>query len=392
MSRVSRMDIEDLRGLARMVFDAVVGVAGVVERMHTTIQRLPAPVGAPVNVPSVGITGLVYRIVQDGTRVIGSGVDAALASAAHLLQESERSARRETLVAIANGICGDYLARTASPLATRMSLRFQGQIVDPRDPAGSLASAGAPRPGAKVLLLAHGLCMNDLRWSRDGHDHGLALASGLGWSPLYLRYNSGLRIHQNGRLLSELLEQLVQHWPVPIEQLAIVGHSMGGLVARSACHHAAQDGSRWASSLRKLVFLGTPHLGSPLERGGKSLDFVLGLSPYSAPIARASRQRSAGIQDLRNGNVARDGARVPLPRDVHCYTAAATLATRRSLLSDRLVGDGLVPLNSALGRHRDRALALGIPKASRWIGYEMGHLDLLSRREVYTQLQQWLAT
>jgi pimeloyl-ACP methyl ester carboxylesterase len=343
-----------------------------------------------VNVPAVGITGLVYRSVQSSTRLLGSGVDAVLAAAARLLADGERSVRQEALVAILNGIYGDYLDRTANPLATRMSLRFKGQGIDARDPAGSLCLAAAPPPGAKVVLLVHGLCMNDLGWSRNGHDHGLALFRDLGSSPLYLRYNSGLRIHENGRLLSELLERLVERWPVPIEALDIVGHSMGGLVARSACHHAARTGSRWLSALGKLVFLGTPHLGSPLERGGESLDFILDLSPYSSPIARIGRQRSAGIQDLRHGRVAEYGVGVPLPHGVRSYAAAATLASRRSLLADRLIGDGLVPLDSALGRHRDRDRALGIPKARQWIGYRMGHLDLLSRNDVYAQLRHWL--
>jgi pimeloyl-ACP methyl ester carboxylesterase len=233
--------------------------------------------------------------------------------------------------------------------------------------------------------------MNDLQWRREGQDHGAALADQLGYSPLYLRYNSGLHIHENGRALAELLELLVRNWPVPLQKFCIVGHSMGGLVARSACLWADEHGHDWLSRLGKLVFLGTPHHGSPLERGGNGLDLILDLSPYSAPLTRLGKARSAGIQDLRHGAITPGGVRpVPLPSGVECYAAAATLGKRRSLLADRLIGDGLVPLNSALGRHRTRSKALGIPKPRQWIGYEMGHLELLRRPEVYAQLQIWL--
>ncbi|HUL63774.1 MAG TPA: alpha/beta hydrolase [Burkholderiaceae bacterium] len=387
---VSRTDMDDLRGISRMAFDAFAGLGGVVERMHTTIQQRPSPFGAAQDVPAAGVTGLVYRSVRGGASAIGTGVDALLASLAGLFPDNGRTDGREAMVAIVNGIYGDYLERTANPLAIGMSMRHGGCAVDPFDPTQSLRAAAAPPAASKVLVLVHGLCMNDLRWCREGHDHGAALASELGYSPLYLRYNTGLHISQNGRRFSDLLETLVQHWPVAVRELCIIGHSMGGLVARSACMHASQSGNRWMTQLRKLVFLGTPHFGSPLERGGHWLDFMLDLSPYSAPLTRAGKMRSAGIQDLRHGGKTANGDPIPLPQGVKCYAAAATLAKQRSLLADRLVGDGLVPLDSALGWHRDRSNALGIPKSRQWIGYEMGHLDMLCRPEVYEQLRLWI--
>jgi hypothetical protein len=139
------------------------------------------------------------------------------------------------------------------------------------------------------------------------------------------------------------------------------------------------------------VFLGTPHHGAPLERGGYRLDFVMDLSPYSAPFTRIGKLRSAGITDLRHGTLTTGAHRfVPLPPGVKCYAAAATLGTRRSVLSERLVGDGLVPLDSALGRHSDPARTLAIPRSRQWIGYGMGHLELLNRAEVYARLRTWL--
>jgi pimeloyl-ACP methyl ester carboxylesterase len=221
---------------------------------------------------------------------------------------------------------------------------------------------------------------------------------------VYLHYNSGRHVSQNGREFAGLLEQLVASWPVPVDELVIVGHSMGGLVARSACHQAAQAQQRWLAALTKLVFLGTPHHGAPLERGGQVFDMLLGLSPYVAPFARLGKARSAGITDLRFGNLQdadwqgrdrhaqrRDDRRpTPLPDGVDAYVVAATNSESARGLHSALLGDGLVPPASALGEHRDPALALTLPKAHRQVVTSSSHWDLLSRDDVYAQMRHWL--
>ena len=387
----SRTLVSDVRGAAKMTFDATVGTVGVVERMHRTIKARPGPLGKAPPGPTNGITGQVYRAVRAGVRLVGWGLDASLDTVARLLPEADTGPRRDALVAAVNGIYGDYLARTGNPLASEMSLRLRGRPTEVARLADSILAAGGKVPTGKLLIFVHGLCLNDLQWRRHGHDHGGALAEELGSTVLYLRYNSGLHIGENGRAFSALLETLVERWPCPLDELAILGHSMGGLVARSACFYGAKQGHAWPKRLRKLVFLGTPHHGSPIERGGQRLDTVLDLSPYSAPLTRLGKARSAGIQDLRHGTITTDGPDfVPLPAGVECFAAAATLGSRRSLLAERLVGDGLVPLDSALGRHRDAARTLGFAKSHQWIGYETGHLELLCRPEVYAQLRAWL--
>ena len=254
-------------------------------------------------------------------------------------------------------------------------------------------------------MLLHGLCMNDLQWKRKGHDHGAALARDLAYTPVYLHYNSGLHISTNGRAFAELLETLVQLWPVPLTELVLIGHSMGGLVARSACHYGALARHEWLRRLDKLVFLGTPHHGAPLERGGNWVDMLLGASAYSAPLARLGKIRSAGITDLRFGNLVdedwnkrdrfeRSGDRrvaVPLPEGVACYAIAATTGKTAGDLTDRLIGDGIVPLASALGRHANPRLALTFDESRQWVAHGTNHLDLLSRPEVYAQIKRWLA-
>ncbi len=391
MAKLNRTHAADLHGVARLAFEATAGLVDVVERMHHTIQRRPWPLGKPRAGSTRGITGFVYRTVRGSVRLIGRGIDASLAPVVELMPEGAAGPRRDALLAAINGVYGDYLARTANPLAIRMSVRHRGQPLDLADPGGSLRAAGGPAPTARLLVLVHGLCMNDLQWRRDGHDHGEALAEALGCTPLYLRYNSGLRVADNGAEFAETLESLVAAWPFPVEEVTILGHSMGGLVARSACHYGEAKRHAWLGHLRKLVFLGTPHHGSPLERGGHGLDYLMSLSPYSAPLTRLGRSRSAGIRDLRHGAVIRGKHRpVPLPAHVDCYAAGAMLGERRGVVAQRLVGDGLVPLDSALGLHKDPAHSLGFPKSRQWIGSPMGHLELLSRPEVYRQLEAWL--
>ena len=210
----------------------------------------------------------------------------------------------------------------------------------------------------------------------------------------------------NGQDFSALLEELVAAWPVPVAELAIVGHSMGGLVARSACHQAGQCGAHWLRHLKHLVFLGTPHHGAPLERGGRVVDGLFGISRHALPFARIGRTRSAGITDLRFGNLQAadwqgrsrhaqrndDRRPTPLPPGVAACVVAATTADRAGSRRSRWLGDGLVPLHSALGEHRDPSLALhGIGPDRRLVVTRADHWDLLSRPEVRAALRRWLA-
>ena len=394
MPTPNRTHLADLHGVGRMAVDASIGIAGIVERMHRTIQLRRGPLGPATMEDTRGITGFVYRSIRGSMQLVARGLDASLAPLTAMLPEGESTPGRDAFLSAVNGVYGDYLARTGNPLAIDMQLRVHGRRLAPEEPAAAFAATpDATAPTSRLLLLVHGLCLNDRQWTREGHDHGAALADEHGYTPLYLRYNTGLRIADNGRSLANLLECTLAQWPRPVEQLVILGHSMGGLVARSACHHGKAAGHGWLRHLRKLVFVGTPHHGAPLERGGHKLDFVMDLSPYSAPFTQIGRTRSAGIQDLRHGSVtAHPTEFVPLPDGVLCYAAAATLAARRSVLAERLVGDGLVPLDSALGRHPDPARTLALPRQHQWVGYGMGHLELLSRPEVYAQLSRWLTS
>jgi pimeloyl-ACP methyl ester carboxylesterase len=386
-----------LRGTSAIATDATVGLIDVVEAMHATIGRRPSPLGSARERTTRGLTGTVYRTLRGATRAVGNGAAVGLGALGTLLPDHEPGAGLEAFVGVLNGISGDYLAERANPLAVEMRLRRAGRPVD----AAALARTDVTR---KALVLVHGLCLTDRQWSRDGHDHGELLARQHGYTALYLHYNSGLHISANGRELAALLEEVVDRWPVPLDEVAVIGHSMGGLVARSACHYGRLAGHGWLRRLRSMVFLGTPHHGAPLERGGNRLDLLLDLSPYSAPLTRLGRARSAGITDLRYGCLCDEDWRghdqsrpgtdrrrpVPLPNGVRCYAVAAVLGERRGSLRDRLVGDGLVPIDSALGRHARPELTLALPASHQWVASGTGHLELLSSPAVYARMSAWL--
>jgi len=209
--------------------------------MHDNIARAPGILDTPSQGPTSGITGLVYESIRSVTGLVGGGIEAILAPLVPMLEEKSSLPERQAVLAALNGVMGDYLAATDSPLAIPIRLRHKGKPLT----LGREALASAiPRLNSKLIVLAHGLCMNDLQWKRKRHDHGAALARDLGYTPVHLHYNSGLHVSTNGFAFAKLLEALAEQWPVLLEELVIIAHSMGGLVSRSAYHYAT---SRYAT-------------------------------------------------------------------------------------------------------------------------------------------------
>ncbi len=398
MAKKTRKHADDLSAASKLAVDATQRVTEVVQAMHTTIGSGPGVLGQPLSGPLKLVNGLVYGSIRGVTRLVGKTIEQVLSTLAPLLGESTPGPERDAVQAALNGVIGDHLAQTKNPLAIEMSLRHEGHALTlDRE---SLRAA-FPQATGKVLVLVHGSSMNDLQWARQGHDHGARLARELGFTPLYLHYNSGLHVSQNGRAFDALLDRLVAAWPVPVTSLTLLAHSMGGLVCRSAAHVGA--GHPWRRTLTRLVTLGTPHHGAPLERGGNWIEFLLGVSRYSAPLATLAKLRSAGVTDLRFGNLLDEDwtgqdrfeksqgdprTPVPLPEGVECYAVAATTSLAGA---KRLLGDGLVPVDSALGRHEDRARSLTLPPSHQHIVHGSNHLDLLNRPEVFERLVAWLA-
>ena len=397
-----------LRGAAKLATEATTGLTDLVEAVHARIASVPGLPG-PADGRTRGITGLVYKTIRGVTRAVGGSVDTLLAVLAPVLAPRPGaepaglpSPEREAILAALNGVLGDHLAKTANPLAIRMAVRHGGRALALQRAA--LATA-LPDAGEKLLVLIHGLCMNDLQWRRaNGHDHGQALAAALGFTPVYLHYDSGLHVSTNGRALAGQLEQLLEQWPRPIARFAIVAHSMGGLLARSALHYGRAAGHHWPHRLDDLAFLGTPHHGAPLERVGQGVDMLLSATPYAGPFGRLAKLRSAGITDLRHGNLVDtdwvggdrfEGAAdrrqaVPLPPGPRCYAIAGTLAAEGGL-KDKLLGDGLVPVASALGKHRLVKRTLKFLPEHQRVFEQTNHMQLLASTAVFEQLSAWLS-
>ncbi|AKU93572.1 hypothetical protein AKJ09_00236 [Labilithrix luteola] len=392
-----RNHADDLRGVTKLAIEAVTGVTQAVAEMHETIASGPPILGRPLERPARLLTKLLYAPMRGVTNLVGESLDFALERLGAVLGESVPGVERDAVQAALNGVLGDYLEQSKNPLAISMELRAGGHTLTLEREA---LSEALPEATGKILVLVHGSSMSDRGWNRLGHDHGAALARDLGYTPIYVRYNSGLHVSTNGRALSAMLESLVKAWPVPIDEITLLAHSMGGLVARSACHVATLENHAWVDQLRNLVSLGTPHHGAPLERAGNLFEVLLGISAYSAPIAKLGRLRSAGVTDLRHGNVldedwldqprfelGADPRRgLALPARVSCFAIAGTAATE---MREQLPGDGLVPVASALGRHAERALHF--PAEHQWIALGTNHIDLLSSPVVYEKIRDWLA-
>ena len=396
----------DLQGAAKLSIDAVNGITNLVEALHRNISGLAPIVGASREGNTSGITGLVYRSVHAVTNVVGDSLDVALAKLAPFMSPNSAdnltapSPQREAVLAALNGVSGDYLASTGNSLAIPMSLRVNGV---------RLSTLPAKR---KLIIMVHGLCMNDLQWTKNGHNHGEALAKQFDYGVAYLHYNTGDHISNNGTAFANLLEMAVKQASsagsddiaaTEIEEIVLLCHSMGGLVSRSACAYAKQAKHEWLSKVKKIIFLGTPHHGATLERAGNWADIFLGISPYAAPFTKLTKIRSAGITDLRYGNLQTSDWQnknpettrdlrtfVPLPAKVDCYFVAATKQPQPPKKNERLFGDGLVAVKSALGQHQQAALSLKVPEQNQLLVYGVDHFELLCDARVYAGLVGWL--
>jgi pimeloyl-ACP methyl ester carboxylesterase len=341
-----------------------------------------------------------------GTRALGFAAGAALdrhaarrRAAGQPLALPSATPSGAALIGVIAGLTGDTLEREGSPLAQPMAVRVAGEPVA----LDSEAIAEAfPTATPRIVVFLHGLMETEFSWG-TGETYGTRLQRELGYSPVTVRYNSGLRISRNGRCLSELMDELVAAWPVGVERIALVGHSMGGLVARSACQCGIEERAAWVSLVKHSVSLGTPHMGAPLEQAVHYLTAGLARLPETRPVANFLRRRSGGIRDLRQGSLvdadwsgsdpdalsAAACAEVPLLEGAtHCFVSATVTRSDRHPVG-RLLGDTLVLKPSATGRSRTRR----IPFEEEY-GMHVGganHFALLNHPAVYEKLRAWLA-
>ncbi|MBZ4422526.1 GPI inositol-deacylase [Myxococcus sp. RHST-1-4] len=296
----------------------------------------------------------------------------------------------EFAIGVLNGVVGDYLHRRDNGLATPMELFLDGRPL--RLDRESLKRA-YPHSRGRLALWVHGLAVTEAVWSFPGEPtvtYGSLLERDHGFTPLYLRYNTGLHISGNGESLARLLEELVAAFPVPVEELVLVGYSMGGLVVRSACHVAAEAGHAWLSRVRRAVYIGVPHMGSPLERMGRAVSRVLRGIPnaYTQLIADVADLRSSGVKDLGVPLQSR-GHPIPLRPGISHHLLVGTLAAEERHLLSVLFGDGVVPMASAAGRAGGAGHGLLVPPGNVQVVTGTHHVALAHDAQVYARLRAW---
>ncbi len=341
------------------------------------------------------------RLVQSAHDAISNGVYAAvhrgaggLLKAAGMLErhvaDSRPAAppgrRASALLAALNGAFGDHLANSNNRLAITMSLHANGA---PLALTPDALRSALPEAGTRLCLLIHGLGCDERTWvsgksaAPSGVDFGRQLQADFAYTPVYLRYNTGVSIAENSVQLAGLLEKLIQAWPNKPAEMLIIGHSMGGLIALGACEHAAESTLQWPFSTRMVICLGSPYLGSPVERLGELATSVLNRFAVTAPLGKIAATRSQGIKDLRRG----PGA--PRSQPAHAHIAFRFLGA--SLLEEsehplgEILGDGLVGPGSATTHEIEgdvQSARLG--KAS--------HMGLLNDVRVYRQIREWISS
>jgi pimeloyl-ACP methyl ester carboxylesterase len=398
---------EEIDGFGDLLGDAAGGLATQIHEMHDGIARrvwkAVGPASIPVRFAHDRLADSAYSAATEFTRsLVRRGAHAISASQPEEAESIERSPLGRAAVGALNGIWGDTLARRGNELALRMTLRAASRDVEPTREALGQAF---PHPTGRLAVFVHGLCETDESWMLGGTRHvpyGFRLQAELGYTPLYVRYNTGLHISENGRALAELLEQVVAAWPTDVHEVSLIGHSMGGLVARSACHYGGE--ATWCGRVRHVFTLGAPHLGAPLEQATARASFALAQIPETrALLSRPLNLRSVGIKDLRHGYLVdecwldqdcdaflRDTSdEVPfLPTASH-YFVCATLSREPDALAGRIVGDLLVLKASAWSQRRGEQLRFAIEQYHHVGGAT--HFELLNHPAIYEQIGRWMA-
>jgi pimeloyl-ACP methyl ester carboxylesterase len=283
-----------------------------------------------------------------------------------------------------------------------MGVRRGGEAVDLNRDA---VRAAFPDATARLAVFMHGLCETEGAWSLGAQNHvpyGPRLRVELGYTPVYIRYNSGRHISDNGRELAQLLDELSAVWPVEPAEIELIGHSMGGLVARSACHQGA--GRPWVDKVCHVFMLSCPHLGAPLERATNAASAALAILPETRSLATALNLRSCGVKDLRYGYlleedwfgrdpdafVRRMATEIPFLERANHYFVSASISRNRDGLASRLVGDLFVVGSSAWAQAR-RGQRLTFPIDHYWHIGGVHHFQLLNHPDVYEQIRKWLS-
>ncbi len=358
----------------------------VADRVGSIARRATRGTSTVPDLVHRGIAGAVYGGLSAGFHAGSVGLDKLAATGAG--PRLEQSPRGRFVSSAVNGLIGDRLLRDRPHMAIPMALRLEGRDVDLT--ADALASA-YPAASGRLVVFLHGLCENESYWSFQREARGPTYGEALGeqgWSPLYLRANTGLSLRENGVALAALMQRLVDAWPVPVTRVALVGHSLGGLVIRASGAVAAEppaSGQPWAERISDVITLGTPHLGAPIAWGIGHGSRGMARLPETAPFGRILDWRSVGVHDLVAG-LAHDVP--PLPHARYRLVAATLTESQRHPVG-HVVGDLLVRPLSAYGR--DRRGGDLFPGAEVLHVGRTDHFGLLNHPDVHAAMRGWLA-
>ncbi|BBY17376.1 lipase family alpha/beta hydrolase [Mycolicibacterium litorale] len=403
------MRATEIKGLGEVAAEGVTVLRDVVQGLHTGIASRVftsvGPAARPVEIIHDAIAQTVYAAVGMAGQRLPEAVGAVAATRLQDDTPIDQTPAVAEAIAALNGIYGDELAARGNALATTMAVRVGGRSVDL---APAPIADAFPDATNRIAVFVHGLCQTETSWRRpprpgvdapDPRPYGARLRDDLGFTPIDVRYNTGLHISSNGHALDELLTSLTGAWPVPVTDIALVGHSMGGLVVRSACHYGSENGRPWTGKVRQVVCLGSPHLGADLEKSVNAASWALARLRETRAIADFLNLRSDGIKDLRFGACLDDDwgeadpdeflrdrcAEVPF-LDGASYHFVATSAAPRPV--GLVFGDHLVRPSSAAGRGRKRRLPFEEDNGLVLTG--LHHFDLLNHPDVYDRLVHWL--
>jgi pimeloyl-ACP methyl ester carboxylesterase len=408
------MRADELRDAGSLAGTALGEIAELAQGVHSAVAGrlfgLAGKPGQPIRLMHDGIAAIAYGSTKLGVKYLPPAAG-LMAGALHdpAAESAHDEPRGRFVIGALNGFWGDRLAAQQSALAPTMRMRLHGGPLR-RLPAN--LAADAARSGTatgRLVVFLHGLCETDLCWSFAAEKrwgdrtctYGSLLRDADGWTPIYLNFNTGVHISDNGKELADQLEELVRLWPVPVTEIALVGHSLGGLVARSAAHQADAHNHAWLEQLRHVVGLGTPHLGAPLERFANWGSHRLARLPETRPFATWLNRRSVGIKDLRYGALVEDDWLGFDPDELltdHCTPATLLPGVVYSVASATLsrephgifATDLLVQHGSAHGIGKVRSIPFDRERTFH-LGGRKHHFDLLADSLVYDQLRSWLA-
>ena len=402
------MQRHEIQSLADLAGEGTRVVTTLVRDMHSGIASRVfdsvGPASKPVQVIHDATATITYRLVDGAIRGSLHGAGAVAAEAWSNDDDATVQSHPAAAGAIAavNGIYGDQLTHRGNGFALTMQIRRKGEPVALT--ADSIAKA-FPAATGRIVIFLHGWCMTERSWWRPPRTgemlrpYGKRLRKDLGYTPVYLRYNTGLHISRNGQALADLLNELHTLWPGPVNEIVLIGHSMGGLVARSACHYGLQHEQPWTGAVRQVVCLGSPHLGADLEKGVNVASWALARLPETRGLAYFLNRRSAGVKDLRFGALLDEDwsdcdpdeflqdrcHEVPfLPNAVYHFVAASAAPRAVGLL----IGDSFVRPRSAAGRGRSRQIPFEPADGLTVTG--LHHFDLLNHPLIYQKLLEWL--